>query len=60
MKTNRTERLKTYLVGRKKYHVAETLGVSARAMSYIVRIDLDELIARIDALPVEKPRRKAA
>lgn len=62
MKMNRTEKLKRYCEGRKKYHVAERdLGIPAGMMSYLLKHDIDRIVARIDALPLdEKPRRSTA
>lgn len=55
---NRTEKLNRYCEGRKKHYVAEVeLGVSRQALSYLLRIDIDRLVARIDALPVESKSR---
>jgi hypothetical protein len=58
---NRTEKLNRYCEGRKKHYVAEKeLGVSRQALSYLLRIDIDDLVRRIDALPVEEKRRRRA
>jgi hypothetical protein len=59
---NRTQKLNLYCVGRKKRHVAEVdLGIKPLLLSYLLQTDLDQLIARIDALPVVKTsRRKVA
>ena len=48
---NRTEKLNRYCIGKVKTYVAEKeLRISRQALSYILRIDLDLLISRIDAL----------
>ena len=51
----RTEKLHNYSRGRTKVFMAETLDVSPRLMTYLLRIDIDKLITDIDALPVEMP-----
>lgn len=60
MKMSRSERLKLYCVGRKKQYVAtEELGISPSFLSFLLRHDIDTLVRRIDALPVERKRRAA-
>ena len=52
---NRTEKLKRYCKGRKKGWVAEEkLGISPQAMTYLLRIDIDKLLQRIDSLKLDE------
>jgi hypothetical protein len=52
---NRTKKLQQFVKGRKKGYVAKKLlGVPPQMMSYLLRYDLDTLIEKIDALPVER------
>lgn len=54
---NRTEKLNQYCVGRKKGWVAEQkLNVPPQMMTYLTKVDLDDLIARIDALQIDDQR----
>lgn len=51
---SRSERVKRYCEGRKKQFVAEQrLGIPRQMMTYLLRVDIDELIERIDALDVD-------
>lgn len=54
---NRTEKLKLYCEGRTKTWVAEKqLKIRPQLLSYLVQVDIDKLIADIDALPVESSK----
>lgn len=51
----RSERLKRYCVGKKKMWVAEEmLKIPANHLSYLLKIDIDKLMKRIDALPLNE------
>ena len=59
MKT--TDHLKAFCDGRKHAAVAERLRISRVFFSYLYNdADLDDLMARIRALPLEKEQKKAA
>lgn len=50
----RTEKLNNYCRGRVARYVAKTVfGIHPMALSYLRRLDIDSLIAKIDALPIE-------
>ena len=51
----RSQRLAAYCKGRTQAFVARKLGIPAYAMTYLRRLDLDALIAKIDALDVSEP-----
>ena len=55
----RNQRLTAYLVGKKKTYVAiNDLGLTdPRDLSTLLRIDIDDVMRRIDALPVTKERK---
>lgn len=59
----RSDRLKLYCEGRKKNWVAqEKLGIPPQMMTYLFGCDIDDLVARIDSLPIHDdapiPRRQ--
>ena len=56
---NRTKKLNQFCRGRKKGDVAtRLLGIPPQMLSFILRYDIDKLIAKIDALPSEPTRKE--
>jgi hypothetical protein len=56
---NRSRRLRLFCKGEKKGTVARRyLRITPPFLSYLLRVDIDKLIARIDALPVEQKERR--